>query len=136
MVYTTELRGLQLLTAYLERPELPSEFLEFVTLSTSHQRVVINPDGLKINDEPAVVSLETVRLLRFLVRHPRSTWAHIKSAIYSCTREDDLLLYPRGCCAKWISSGHSSLRFDRREDRIRWLESNVQRGVVRVDARS
>ncbi len=89
VVYTTELRRLPLLKAYLARPELASEFLEFITSSTSYQRLVLYPDGLEINDEPVAISVESVRLLRFLVAHPRSTWAHIKSLVYPRWSDDD-----------------------------------------------
>jgi tetratricopeptide (TPR) repeat protein len=81
IVYQTEIRGLPLLKAYFDRPDLPSEFLEFITSSTAYQRLTVYPNELELNDEPAFVSPETVRLLRYLVQHPRSTWTHVKNAV-------------------------------------------------------
>jgi tetratricopeptide (TPR) repeat protein len=89
VVYQTELRGLPLLTAYLERPDLSSEFLEFITSSTAYQRLTVYLHEIELNDEPAFVAKETVRLLRYLVEHPRSTWAHIKNAVYGVHPEDE-----------------------------------------------
>ncbi len=89
VVYNTEIRGLPLLKAYFERPELPSEFLEFITSSTAYQRLTVYSNELELNDEPAFVSPETVRLLRYLVQHPRSTWTHIKNAVYGIRTDDE-----------------------------------------------
>jgi tetratricopeptide (TPR) repeat protein len=89
VVYQTELRTLQHLSAYLEQPDLSSEFLEFITSSTSYTHVKLYPNGLEINDEAVFVSNDTVRLLRYLVQHPRSTWTHIKNAVYAIRIDEE-----------------------------------------------
>jgi tetratricopeptide (TPR) repeat protein len=80
--YTTELRALPLVTAFLNTVNADSEFTEWNTATSDYRCLKVYTDHLKLNGERVQARRSSAGLLRYMLQHPCSTWAHLHRAVY------------------------------------------------------
>jgi tetratricopeptide (TPR) repeat protein len=80
--YTTEVRALTRLVAYLERDDTPKHFKEFLNAVQPHTVITVYPDRLYVNGESSYKSSNAARLLRYVALNPRSVWRDLARDVY------------------------------------------------------
>ncbi len=80
--YGVELRGLHLVTAFLDEQGGNSEFREWNLGTNAYTCLMVHADHLELNGERVHGRRSSARLLRYLLQHPHSTWSHLNRWVY------------------------------------------------------
>jgi hypothetical protein len=81
--FQLELRNLLAVRTYLSRSHVVRELKALLESSHSYQRVTVREGRLEIGGVRRTVSADTAQLVTYLHRHPMSSWAHLRSSVYS-----------------------------------------------------
>jgi tetratricopeptide (TPR) repeat protein len=113
--FALELRALTKVRTHLAREHGYPGGAALLEAGSGVSRVRVRGDRLEVNAVEVGVSVRAVRLAAYLARHPSSTWAHLRTAVFADLEEQSAFEAFRACRAEL--RGVNGVRLEYRADR-------------------